>query len=212
MVAVSGLILLGCAAATIVGGARAIETRSFVHRWKTSSPTPGSQQQSGTIRLSGIEAVENGVGLVCFGAMLGLWGVLVLSVAASATEILPSQIRRFLSILLPFLLLILQTASIVGVFPPWRLGQSPFGSALYLTLLLIFLTCFLIWRRLLPAKAARWLLPATVIGGFALSMFSPTAPAGVVIGFFAAIFYAAHGVALLGGFAPLLDTYAGAEH
>jgi hypothetical protein len=120
-------VLLGMGALFVLMGNRAIGTRYFESEWEQSGGFNvgpigiGSSESHGVDQLEGADAELIGIGFVSLGAMMILWGL-----GGTWSVLRPAKLPLAPSICLGLCILsiLLQTITLVCIFPPWKWGSG----------------------------------------------------------------------------------------
>ena len=165
-------------------GIEAIRMQQFDLSWRLREGVNlgpavlGGPAKDGVEQYRGLAAIRMGVGIAAVGGMLVDWGLPVVLLAISPKLLGAGfNLRKATLNLLPLPFLV--TAA-VCFWPPWRVAVDPAPTAFYCTVGAdLVVACWMISKR----REARWLPPATAIGGLAIGHFVPSAGAGILFGF-----------------------------
>ena len=127
-----GLMLLVFGGLILWAGCDAVRQQHYEMQWRVHS-TVGSSHSVDI--YDGPDAIRFGIGLICFGTMLAVWGLCV-GVAFNRKE--SSAHVGSLAIAFGWFSMLCLLSASVCVFPPWRLSSAPFYAVAALVLIFLF--------------------------------------------------------------------------
>ena len=192
VVVLFGLMLVGFGVIFIIVGRKAIEQRSYDMQWHQSRGVffgvgeIQGQSSNGVAHFLGADAVRTGAGFLLFGALLALWGAMIVR-SAFRSRPKPATIERphGAGLVLGIASFAMLLAAQVCFFPVWQIDGLVFWC--------VVVGVPAIAGFLMRARKSRWTgIPFLVLVVLAIVIPVPGFSLAIAMGIFGAVFCLAH--------------------